>query len=76
MSESDLHGRRFNDFRNRVFSQMTQERFYSLWLEGSSTAVLKEMRRLGLLPGSQKAEASRQKAEVRGQKSEVEENNR
>jgi hypothetical protein len=53
MSEADLHGRRFNEFRNRVFSQMTQERFYSLWLEGSSSAVLKEMRRLGLLHGSQ-----------------------
>jgi hypothetical protein len=50
MSEADLRGRRFNDFRNRVFSQMTQERFYSLWLKGSSAAALAEMRRLRLIP--------------------------
>ncbi|MBZ5537576.1 MAG: metal-dependent phosphohydrolase [Acidobacteriia bacterium] len=53
MSESDLHGQRFNEFRNRVFSQITQERFYSLWLEGSSAAVLKEMYRLGLIARKQ-----------------------
>jgi len=51
MDQAALGGRLFNDFRNRVFSQMTQERFYTLWLEGSSPAVLSELRRLGLLHG-------------------------
>lgn len=50
MKDADLRGQPFNHFRNQVFSQLTQERFYSVWSEGSWPAVQKELRRLGLLP--------------------------
>lgn len=54
MKDRDLRGQPFNHFRNQVFSQMTQERFYSMWLEGSKPAVMKELRQMGLLPAGEK----------------------
>ncbi len=50
MDNTDLQSKPFNHLRNLVFSLMTEERFYSIWLEGSREAVLKELRRLGLAP--------------------------
>jgi hypothetical protein len=50
LQDADLRGEPFNHFRNRVFSQMTQERLYSLWLEGSMSAVMTDLRKLGLIP--------------------------
>lgn len=54
MDDENLHGPAFHHFRNSVFAQLPPEQLYSLWLEGSTEAVLKEIRRLGLLPNGEK----------------------